>query len=110
MKSVFNKLVYTPATNTRGIEVFCDIRIADESGAPLHCIGTVSENINPFDNLPEFTLNDARRYAILFASAPELLEALKRLVDLHVATYGLDGAWDEELNNAQKAIAKAEAK
>jgi hypothetical protein len=77
MKSVFNKLVYTPATNTRGIEVFCDIRIADESGAPLHCIGTVIENINPFDNLPEFTLNDARRYAILFASAPELLEALE---------------------------------
>jgi hypothetical protein len=56
------------------------------------------------------TKDQAKANARLIASAPELLEALKRLVDLHVATYGLDGAWDEELNNAQKAIAKAEGK
>jgi hypothetical protein len=46
----------------------------------------------------------------LMVHAPELLEALKRLVDFHVIAYGLDGAWDEQLKMAQKAIAKAEGK
>jgi hypothetical protein len=53
-------------------------------------------------------LNQNVANARLIASAPELLEALKALVKMHSNYFGIDGAWDEEFNKANKAIAKAE--
>jgi hypothetical protein len=49
----------------------------------------------------------SRADARLIASAPELLEALKKFALKHRHTYGLDGAWDEEITMAEAAIAKA---
>ena len=37
----------------------------------------------------------------------DLLEALQKFALKHRHTYGLDGAWDEEITMAEKAIAKA---
>jgi hypothetical protein len=37
----------------------------------------------------------------------ELLEALRKFALKHRHTYGLDGAWDEEITIAENAIAKA---
>ena len=45
--------------------------------------------------------------ARLIAAAPELLEALRKFALKHRCTYGLDGAWDEEITMAENAIAKA---
>jgi hypothetical protein len=45
--------------------------------------------------------------ARLIAAAPDLLEALRKFALKHRHTYGLDGAWDEEITTAEKAIAKA---
>ena len=47
--------------------------------------------------------------ARLIAAAPDLLEALKKFAFKHRKTYGLDGAWDEEITMAEAAIAKATA-
>jgi len=77
----FAKLVHTPARDTKGEIVSHDVRVSDESGAPLHSLGSVYNNDYPFDNHPKITLSEAGRYATLFASAPELLEALKGLLN-----------------------------
>ena len=53
------------------------------------------------------TLKDAKANARLIAAAPDLLEALRKFALKHRHTYGLDGAWDEEITTAEKAIAKA---
>lgn len=46
--------------------------------------------------------------ANLIASAPDLLEALKAMAIQYKIEHGLDGAYDEVLTKAEKAIAKAE--
>ena len=57
------------------------------------------------DKLPRSIENRAN--ARLIAAAPDLLEALRKFALKHRHTYGLDGAWDEEITMAEKAIAKA---
>lgn len=44
----------------------------------------------------------------LFAANQAMLEALKAYNLKHRMTYGLDGAWDEEITKGEAAIAKAE--
>jgi len=46
----------------------------------------------------------------LIAAAPDLLAALQKFALKHRHTYGLDGAWDEEITMAENAIAKATGK
>lgn len=48
--------------------------------------------------------------ANLIAAAPELLEALKTMAKQYRVEHGLDGAYDEVLTQAEKAIAKAEGR
>ena len=43
----------------------------------------------------------------LISAAPDLYLALEMLVLLHKEHYGLDGAWDTELIDAEKALQKA---
>jgi hypothetical protein len=45
--------------------------------------------------------------ARLMAAAPDLLKALQKFALKHRHTYGLDGAWDEEITMAEAAITKA---
>jgi hypothetical protein len=106
----FAKLVHTPARDTKGQIVSHDVRVSDELGAPLHSLGSVYNNDYPFDNHQKITLSEAGRYATLFASAPELLEALKAFINV------CDNGNPMELVNeigaliepARQAIAKAE--
>jgi hypothetical protein len=106
----FAKLVHTPARDTKGQIVSHDVRVSDESGAPLHLLGSVYHNDYPFDNHQKITLSEAGRYATLFASAPELLEALKALVNMPDER-SINDISNEEIDlwmQAKAIIAKAE--
>jgi len=46
--------------------------------------------------------------AHLISAAPDMYRALRGLIEAHAHVYGLDGAWDEELNAAREALAKAD--
>jgi hypothetical protein len=65
----------------------------------------------PFAIVAGYTLIGATyengKDARLIAAAPDLLKALRRFASKHRHTYGLDGAWDEEITMAEAAIAKA---
>jgi hypothetical protein len=70
----------------------------------------ICSHVNAASVLPVNIVEDhkiAEANARLIAAAPELLEALKKFALKHRHTYGLDGAWDEEITMAEKAIAKA---
>ncbi len=51
--------------------------------------------------------SEQRANARLIAAAPDLLKALQKFALKHRHTYGLDGAWDEEITMAEAAITKA---
>ena len=70
----------------------------------------ICSNVNAASVLPVNIVEDhkiAEANARLIAAAPCLLKALQKFVLKHRHTYGLDGAWDEEITMAEKAIAKA---
>ena len=50
-----------------------------------------------------YTKEDAH----LIAAAPDLYRALEKIAKQHRKHYGLDGAWDSVLSNAEKALTKA---
>ena len=111
----FSKLAPTPACKSDGTFMFWDVRIADESGDPLHVLASVHRNDNPFDHHPKITDADAGRYATLFAIAPELLEALKVIAETPVGSMANDSEALRHMHNfmvgvARQAIAKAEGK
>ena len=55
----------------------------------------------------EYSIFNSPADARLIAAAPDLLKALQKFALKHRHTYGLDGAWDEEITMAENAIAKA---
>lgn len=53
------------------------------------------------------TIEESFANAAVGAAAPDLLAALTKFVVKHRRTYGLGGAWDDELLSGEAAIAKA---
>ena len=54
------------------------------------------------DKYGRYTLSSD--YDKLSSRVKALEEALKKLVTMHVKHFGLDGAWDDELNKAQRLL------
>jgi predicted ribonuclease toxin of YeeF-YezG toxin-antitoxin module len=50
---------------------------------------------------------EAEANAKAISAVPEMIEALIEIMKVHRHVYGLDGAWDKELKQAEQALTKA---
>ena len=58
-------------------------------------------------SLKPLEIKKEKSNAHLIAAAPDLYRALEKIAKQHRKHYGLDGAWDSVLSNAEQALAKA---